>query len=263
VAAVLAVLALGSVGVPRFPQSPPEPLKLSRRLADGIGDLFSRELEVDRVFLGSTGFRESVTRRFQRDGHPLDVFLGLGWRPGRARSALSPKTAIPGSGWILEADDTVVLPPDGREVRSLLFRSETQRLLVYHWYEGSLGLVVEIARSLGAVDASPLRRAEEILAVRMATDVEAPVAKGLPPAAARLAAFYVEVREVLDRVDQDARLAEGKPFPEFPTRENNFLDGGSIEACRILRDRILGRERGLGMPLAIWSRRALGWPRSS
>jgi exosortase len=247
---VLAALAGAGVALPRFPHPPPEPLHLSSRLTTGIGDLFSQELEIDRVFLGSAGFRESVTVRFRRDGHPVDVFLGLGWRSGRARSALSPKTAIPGSGWILEAEDPVVLPPDGREVRSLLFRSETQRLLVYHWYEGSLGLMAETVRALLAVDASPLRRAEEILAVRIATDVDSPVAAGRPPAAERLASFYPALRGLIDALQRDARLARGKPFPDFPTWEQFFLEGRSLDPGRMLLVRGLEWRFGLGMPLA-------------
>jgi len=211
-AAVLALLALGSAALPRFPTSPPQPLHLSDWLEAGIRDPSPRELETDRVFLGSAGFLDSAARRFLHDGHPVDVFVGMGWRAGRARTALSPKTALPGSGWILEADDEVVLEPDGREVRSLLFRSETQWLLVYHWYEGSLGLAAETARSLAGFDASPLRRAEEIMAVRIATDVDAPVASGLGPASDRLASFYVELRKVLDRLRTAARTGSWKTF---------------------------------------------------
>jgi EpsI family protein len=250
VTALLGVLAAASVALPRFPHPPPEPLLISSRLGQGIGDLFSKELEIDRVFLGSAGFRESVIRRFQRDGHPVDVFLGLGWRSGRARSALSPKTAIPGSGWILEAEDRVVLPPDGREVRSLLFRSETQRLLVYHWYEGSSGIVAETARTLAALDASPLRRAEEILAVRIATDVDAPVATGLPPAAERLAAFYPALRRVVDTLRRDAQSARGeKLFRIFQQGKNFSLRRDTdlrVECCWIGH---LGEDSAWAWPL--------------
>ncbi len=217
-ASALLLLALGSLALPRFPAPAPDPLGLAARVREGIGDLFSKDLETDRLFLGSTGFLDSTARRFRREGHPIDVFVGVGWRAGRTRTALSPKTAVPGSGWTLEAEEKVELGPDGRAVRSLLFRSETQRLLVYHWYEGSLGLIAETARALVAFDSSPLRRGEEIVAVRIATDVDAPVASGLEPAAVRLAAFYVELRRVLDRVQGERKSFSpisngGKGFP--------------------------------------------------
>src|SRR5207247_932293 len=109
--------------------------------------------ETDRLFLGSTGFRDSATRRFLRDGHPVDVFVGVGWRAGRARSALAPKTAIPGSGWILERSEPRTPAPGGAAVWSGIYRSGTQRLLVYHWYEGAEGLVTETLRALTAIDA--------------------------------------------------------------------------------------------------------------
>jgi EpsI family protein len=248
--ALAALLAVASFALPRFPTPEPDPVRLPSQLAAGIGDLFSQELEIDGVFLGTAGFRDSTSRRFRRGGHPIDVFVGVGWRAGRARTALSPKTAVPGSGWTLEAESEVVLAPDGRTVRSLLYRSDTQRLLVYHWYEGSLGLVTETARALAALDSSPLRRSEEIVAVRMATGVDAPVASGLGPAADRLASFYVELRWVLDRVQQPARAASGKAFLQFPTAERNFLAGFRADSSTIVINQVVGTLAGLGMPLA-------------
>jgi exosortase len=244
------LLAIGSAALPRFPTAVPDPLQLPSQLAAGIGDLFSEELQTDRMFLGSAGFRDSTTRRFRREGHPIDVFVGVGWRPGRARTALSPKTAIPGSGWALEAEGEVVLAPDGRAVRSLLFRSETRKLLVYHWYEGSLGLAAEIARALAAVDSSPLRHPEEIVAVRMATDVEGSVSAGLGRAADRLASFYVELRGVLDRVQPARHSTSGNAFPHFPRAERLFLDTQPERSGTILVNQGLGAWAGVGMALA-------------
>ena len=256
VAAVLGVLAIASLVLPRFDTALPEGLQLSARLASGIGDLFSKELETDRVFLGNAGFRDSVTRRFERGGHAVDVFAGVGWRPGRARSPLSPKTALPGSGWILESEQTRVLAPDGREVRLLLFRSGTQTLLAYHWYEGSSGLVAETLRTLSALDASPLRRSGEIIALRITTDVDGPVASGLPPAVDRLDSFYVELRAVIDRLERGPALAYGKPFPQFPARTNLFRDSGGRPPPETLVDQELGTKKSLGMALANQAREA-------
>jgi len=248
--AVLGVLSVASLTLPRFDTAPPDGLQLSARLAAGIGDLFSQEIATDRLFLGSAGFRDSVTRRFQRGGHPVDVFVGIGWRQGRARSPLSPKTALPGSGWILEQEKTRVLEPDGREVREILVRSDTHVLLAYHWYVGSSGLVAEALRSFSAVDASPFRRPGEIIAVRITTEVEGPVASGLGPALDRLDAFYAELQEVIQALAGEPRLARGKPFPQFPTRAMFFHATGIAPPEKILSIRELGAESSLGMALA-------------
>ena len=247
---VLAVLAVVSLALPRFDTAPPEGLQLSSRLAAGIGDLFSKEVPTDRVLLGSAGFRDSVTRRFQREGHTVDAFLGIGWRPGRARSPLSPKTALPGSGWILESEQTRVLAPDGRRVRQLLFRSDTHTLLAYHWYEGSMGLAAEALRVLAALDAGSFRRPGEIIAVRITTDVEGLIASGLAPAVARLDAFYAELRSVLDRLEREPSLARGKPFPQFPARANFFHQTGSGPFQEALVNQELEAAKSLGMALA-------------
>jgi exosortase len=223
VPALLLLLALGSSALPRFQRPYPEAPELSDRLAFGIGEIFSQELETDRLFLGSAAFRDIGSRRFQREGHPIEVFLGLGWRGWRTVSPLSPKTALPGSGWILEAEERIELPPDRREVGSLLYRSETQRLLVYHWYEGSSGLAVETARSLAALDSFPLGDLPEILVVRMMTDVPAPVSSGLPPAGARLASFYAELRPVLDHLQRGREVVRsGKRFSRIAEKGRNF-----------------------------------------
>src|SRR5262245_19826768 len=247
---LLVLLALASVALPPFPLAVPDPLQLPSRLAAGMGDLSSEELETDRLFLGSAGFRDSTTQRFRRGGHPLDVFVGVGWRAGRARTALSPKTAVPGSGWTLEEAGEVLLAPDGRPVESLLYRSDTQRLLVYHWYEGSLGLAAETARALAAVDSSPWRRPEEIVAVRIATDVEAPLSSGLGDAARRLASFYPELRRFLDRVQVEPDSLSGNAFPHFPRSERDFLEGSRADSDTILVNQGLGVGAVLGMPLA-------------
>jgi hypothetical protein len=195
-AVVLGALAVASLGLARPETAPPPTLGLS----SGFGDLASQEIPTDRLFLGSAGFRESATRRFQRDGDSVDVFLGVGWRPGRARSARSPKTAFPGSGWIVESEQSRVLVPDGRVVRQLVLRSGARTMLVYHWYEGAVGLARETLRTLLALDSSPLGQLVDILAVRMATPIDGPLATGLEPAAARLDGLYGVLREVIDRL---------------------------------------------------------------
>jgi hypothetical protein len=126
-------------------------------------------------------------------------------------------------------------------------------LLVYHWYEGSLGLIAETARALGALDASPLHLPEEIVVVRMATDVAAPVSVGLAEATGRLVGFYPALRRVLDHVQETPEISSGKRFPEFPRSERIFLDPSEGVYGTILVNQWLRSMRGLGMPLARWT----------
>ena len=66
----------------------------------------SQSLEVDRGFLGSTHFQNASVRRVFVTGSPVEVFLGIGERAYREASAVSPKAALPGSGWIVEQEYT-------------------------------------------------------------------------------------------------------------------------------------------------------------
>jgi EpsI family protein len=209
-ALAVSTLAAGSaLWFPRGDAPPSEPLRLSATLASGIGDLFSKELEVDRLFLGTAGFHERVMRRFERDGVPVDVFLGVGDRSQRDRSPLSPKTALPGSGWVVEDERQVRLVADGPLMSERLLRSGGRRLLVYHWYEHDRGLLREALRSLLAIDSTPWGNAEEIVVVRLETEIVGPIEEQRPRAEARLASFYGELRSILEDLGRSAR---GKRF---------------------------------------------------
>src|SRR5262249_55431266 len=135
-------------------------------------------------------------------------------------------------------------------VRKIVYRSGTQTLLAYHWYEGSHGLALETARAMGALDASPLRLPGEILVVRLVTDVETPIAVGLAEAEQRLAAFYGELRPVLDRVQLEAQIGWRKPFPEFPGREIVFREPQRRDSDETIENQQLERKDSLGMSLA-------------
>jgi EpsI family protein len=260
-ASVLCALAVASLAYTPVDPISPEPL----RLDSGLGNLPAQELPTDRLFLGSAGFREVTTQRFQRNGHDIDVFLGVGWRPGRARSARSPKSALPGSGWILEDEQIRRLGPDDRAVRQLVLRSGTQAMLVYHWYEGDAGLALETIRSLLALDSSPLRRQDDILAVRMATPIEGPVATGLETAAARLDGFYATLRDEIDRLPGRRRVRgpDGTAFLDFPVWENFFHPTGSATSRDRESIQVFGVETAPGIRLAKQRVRDEEWALSS
>jgi exosortase len=214
VAAALALAAGASFWLPRWETAPAPPPDAFRRIPGRLG--FSTELEIDRLFLGSAGFRESFARRFAAGGEPLMLFVGIGSRSDRQRSALSPKTGLPGSGWIVEHEGSAILDPDGREVRARLLRSGSRRYLVYHWYEGALGWPVEVLRSLLALDRSPWRRPQEIVAIQLAAPVLGPVPSGRLDAEKRLLSFYQQLRPLLDTresaLDEPGSERAGKRF---------------------------------------------------
>jgi hypothetical protein len=246
VAALFGSLALAAATLPRFEVLAPEGIQLS----SGLGNLVSRSIPTDTVFLGSAGFRDVATLRFERGGQNVDVFVGAGWRQGRARSALSPKTAVPGSGWILESEQLRVLEPDGRAVRQLVFRSGTRTLLAYHWYEGASGLASETMRTFLALDVSPLRRPLDILALRATTSIDGPLSSGLEPARARLDALYAELRRAVDQLPQRAEEVGGNPFPDIPGWVKVYHSTATFPGEDSQINRVVRREADLGMRLA-------------
>ena len=106
----------------------------------------------------------------------MDVFVGSGSPRQRLRSFYSPKTALPGSGWIIESMARV--ERSGREVDELVVRRGAERRLVHHWYLETRGLWDEIVREFLALESSPFARPTRGLAVRLST----PIAGGETPA---------------------------------------------------------------------------------
>ena len=204
VAISMGLLLALSLWLPRWDPGKRPPLDLSRRMASAMGSYLSSTLDTDFRFLGSTGFSDSFSRRFSADGAQVELFMGVGDRSQRDRSALSPKTSIPGSGWIIEAEASARLEPDGRRVRSRVLRQGSRRYLVYDWVEGSRGWPMEGMRSLLALDRSPLRDHTEIVSLRISVRIEAPSSAGRPRAEAEILRFYRTLRPQLDSREPEA-----------------------------------------------------------
>jgi EpsI family protein len=166
-----------------------EPLDLrmpAETIARDLDGWRASDLDTDWLFLGQAGFRQSIHRRYVRGAEQVELFVGIGALERRHRSLLSPKTGLPGSGWILEERGRATL--EARRVDAKVVRKGTRRLLVYHWYEGTRGLATETARTLLGLEASPLRRSEIPVVVRLATPVgREPTSR--EAATARLARF--------------------------------------------------------------------------
>jgi EpsI family protein len=197
VTAVLIASAAVSLWAPTWQPPPPAPIGLMREIGENMGGWRSERLEIDYNFLGKVAFSEAIFRRYRKRGQSVDLFIGLGDRDGRLGSPFSPKTALPGSGWIVEERGAVQIEPGGLEVESRLVRSRASRRLVFHWYAGTDGLASESVRSLLALDASPLRRPGEGVVVRMSTEVAGPGAAERREAEERLRRFYLPLSQQL------------------------------------------------------------------
>jgi exosortase len=81
----LAAAAAVSLWLPPWQVPSHEAAGLAERLGLEVGG--APELPTDRIFLGNAGFRESFTRRFDDHGDPVTLFLGMGDRAARERSA--------------------------------------------------------------------------------------------------------------------------------------------------------------------------------
>jgi EpsI family protein len=159
---------------------------------------------MDTMFLGSLGLREAIDREYWSEVESVALFVAVGGQSAGRRGLFSPKTGLPGSGWVVEDRWTAPLGSRGRPVAARILRRETQRRLVYHWYEGTAGFADEAWRSLLALDATPWRRDREAAVIRLTTELSGPGAEARREAEERMARFYRLLEEPLGRID--ARL---------------------------------------------------------
>jgi exosortase len=129
----------------------------------------ARALEVDRTFLGSVFFSRRVYRRYEKDGVWVDTFAAKDERLQRDRSILSPKTALPGAGWSIREMRSADFDWSPVGVDEIVASKRGERILIYHWREGSLGTARESLRAVLALENSPLRTPGELRVFRLAT----------------------------------------------------------------------------------------------
>jgi exosortase len=171
-ALVLAAMLGASAWGPRW--NPPDPprrpsIDLPKRID---GWKLARELEPDRLFLGSVAFRSRWYGEYGRGGERVSVFVGYDDRLNRRHSLLSPKNAVPGAGWHVEERMLVQLAPSGPLAESVTARSGAARTLSFHGYSGTDPLALEILRACLATDQSSLRRPGGARVIRLSTGVE-------------------------------------------------------------------------------------------
>ena len=165
---------------------------------DTVGEWHFRDREVDRRFLGRIGAQVELYRRYRNGGEWVDVYIGVGNRSLRPRSALFTKAQLPGSGWNTQSSGSLRLEPGGHSAVWRLAVTGARRDLVISWHEAAGGLLAESLRSLLGLDQSPFRAAGDELTLRMSAPVLGAAPEDRARAQTRLLQFYAEIRPVLD-----------------------------------------------------------------
>lgn len=170
-AAAVATLALPPLSLARDVRGPdllPEVLS---------GFRAAEELEPDRLFLGSVRFTRTAVRVYEREAaspgaEGVVVFVGEDARRDRVTSVLSPKTALPGRGWVVETREELDLVRGYRGER-VAAQSLGRRQVSLRIELGLGGAWSEALRDLLALDGSPpFARRGHGYVVRLATLVE-------------------------------------------------------------------------------------------
>jgi exosortase len=133
-----------------------------------------KRLELDSEFLGSVSFPEWIQRRYTSESGRVDLLLAASPRLDPALDFFSPKTAVPGPGWVVEERRSVRVPGLDADVLRVRVRDPAGgRALVYRWFDGVGAPGEELARSLLSLDRSPLRRPGRAVLARLVTPIGA------------------------------------------------------------------------------------------
>ncbi|MCH8083941.1 MAG: EpsI family protein [Myxococcales bacterium] len=169
--AALAVTMLGvSIWMPQWIASESKRLIPARPPAKFDGWTKTEKIGIDRGFLWTMRFQRGHHHywNYERNGDEVSVFIGYDDRRRRGRSLLSRKNAVPRRGWEVEERSSVSLESIDARVERAIARSDFERALTYHWYEGTDGMASEILRALLATDQSRFRRSEPARVIRVA-----------------------------------------------------------------------------------------------
>jgi EpsI family protein len=263
VGAFVALLVALSLAIAPWRFVSPEVALPSEAIPRQLGAWRSVDIETDRLFLGMAALAGSIDRRYVRAGDSVDVFVASGSPRQRLRSFYSEKTALPGSGWIVEEKTRGEVA--GRAVDVLVVRKDAERRLVYHWYLGTSGFLEELARDALALDLSPWARTWRAAVVRLATPLEGPRAR--ERAEARLAEMATLLSDSLNRISAppgEPKSAESA-FHFFPGWENLFRRsvrdpmGKSVLVRMVIPSRSGGTHLALSLVAARGSSDRVGW----
>jgi len=204
VALLTALLAMTTVLVPPWNPRPAQQTVLAH-FPSVLGGWRAEGLSIDRQFLGSVAFDEWIHRKYVRGTDAVELLLIADRRLDPRRSLLSPKLPLIGPGWWVEAE----VPGDAASgVRRHVIRGVTGRRLVETHYLQAGSPFQEALYALFALDRSPLRRPDRLVAVRISTPMD-PHEASFSQAARRLedfrAAMSGPLAQVLAPVPTSAR----------------------------------------------------------
>ena len=208
VTAILVGTAVISIAVPIYGQASPIFASIHLALPRILGPWEGHDLPMEDTFLGLIAMRQHLFRRYTGpEGERVKLYVGLGNHTRASRGPFSPKTALPGSGWVVEEDTVVERGETTLAVR--VVRSRGQRRLVYHWVEGSAGFIAEASRVALALDQSPWRRQRDSVVIRISTALES----GDPASRARAEDLLQSFQQILLKpLEELDRILSRKSF---------------------------------------------------
>lgn len=167
----VAGLALLSLVPPPPRVTTPLPLDLVRFPRERAGWV-SRDVAIDPLFLGYVQFRQILSREYQREDDLVDLFVGEALPRSRGSGPFSPKTILPGFGWVPvpvapAPPLDLPLPP----TQTALVARDEERWWVAQWRFGDPGVLIESLRQLLALDRSPFGEKRLRRVVRIAAPV--------------------------------------------------------------------------------------------
>jgi exosortase len=218
--ALIALLASVSIAVKPAPLIPRKPLDLEAMIPTQVGQLESETLEMQWRFLGQTLFRKTLHRRYGLPNSPkgseIDLFVGVGARDDRRFSSLSRKTALLGSGWVVEEWSQRESVFEGTMLDVIVIRAGTARRLVHRFTAGDLGLARESLRAFSGVETTRFRSAPEEVVVRLSTTLRNGRTSERRRASANLADFTQALREPLRHLLSGAPEGQAHQEPQEP-----------------------------------------------
>jgi hypothetical protein len=158
-----------------------------------------------------------------------------GHHGNRYRSLFSPKIGIPGSGWFVESEQRLPRSGGGELLASVFRSKDARRVLVYHWYEATGGLLDETLRSFLALDTSPWHRSTDGIAVRLSTELVGSGDLERLGAERRLSQFSLALRRPLRAFDREERRLRAA-VPDRAPRSALRAEGARARALESAAD---------------------------
>ena len=139
----------------------------------GLAGRADLETALDLEFLGSVEAGAWLQRTFEVEGRSVTLYVGADDQRNRTQSLRSPKTAYPGSGWMLLEQRPLSIEAGSPRIEASVMRSPNGRQLVYHWTEGYGSLSTAGLRAWLALDQTLGSDAPVAFTMRLSTSLDA------------------------------------------------------------------------------------------